>query len=90
MDSRQASKTGWNFTNASTPEVINCGSLQRIADSCELMAKRNQELIDDRDRYKRWYEERGQRIDSRDRTIANLRGQVTKLKNKLQSESIHA
>ncbi len=87
MNTREASKGNWGHVDGY--ESINTGSLQRIADSCELMAKRYQELIDDRDRYKRWYEERGQRIDSRDRTIANLRGQVTKLKNKLQSEVVH-
>jgi len=36
---------------------IELGAILRIADASEAMAKNHQQLIDERDRYKRWYED---------------------------------
>lgn len=43
MDSRQASKTGWNFTKPITTSEINAGSFQRIADELAAMNRRENE-----------------------------------------------
>jgi hypothetical protein len=47
------------------------------------MAMRHTELIEQRDRYERWYREQKHSIARRDRTIAALRGQITKLKRRM-------
>lgn len=62
-------------------DEINCGSLQRIADAAESMARNYLQLQADVTLYKRWYEESQKQIAGRDRTISALRGQITKLKN---------
>lgn len=66
------------FTN----EQINIGSLQRIADATEVMAKNYIELQRELEKYKRWYQEEVQRVSHRDKIIAGLRGHITKLKKK--------
>jgi hypothetical protein len=66
-----------------TDSQLQTGALLRIADATEKMAQRHTELIDERDRYKRWYNEQFQSIGKRDKTIASLRGQITKLKKRL-------
>ena len=63
-----------------TLEKINCGSLQRIADGVELMAKSYRELIYERNRYEQWFREEREKRHCRDRSIAALRGVITKLK----------
>ena len=68
-----------NVTHAS----INAGSLQRIADATEVMAKRYNNLIDDRNRCKRWYEEERDSNYSLRKTIAGLKGYITRLKRKI-------
>ena len=79
-DSREVSRRPWNFSIDNAAETINCGSLQRIADACDLMAKNHSQLIADRDRFELyWKEERATR-ERRDRTISALNGVITKLK----------
>lgn len=81
MLTKDYSKT--NFTiEKPTWELVKIGCLQRIADACELMASNYTTLQSDRDLYKRWYYEKVGQLNQRDRTIANLRGQITKLKKK--------
>ena len=48
-DFRGDSREVW--TSAKTVEHINAGSLQRIADATELMARRHLDLIRERDEY---------------------------------------
>ena len=52
-DFRGDSREVW--TSAKTVEHINAGSLQRIADATELMARRHLDLIRERDEYERRY-----------------------------------
>lgn len=59
---------------------VNAGSLQRIADATEAMARNYLQLQFDLASYKKWFEESEQRVRDRDRTISALRGQITKLK----------
>jgi hypothetical protein len=81
MSFRDDSKGNW--TSTGTVESINAGSLQRIADATEKMAGSYIALQADRDRYKKWYEERGEVVAQRNATIAGLRGHNTRLKNQL-------
>jgi hypothetical protein len=63
-----------------THQEIQTGSLQRIADATELMAKRYVEVLADRDNYKRWYE---QEKASSKRLVAQvnaLKGVITKMR----------
>jgi hypothetical protein len=76
---REVSKQ--NFTSDNTIEHINAGSLQRIADATELMAKNYLQLQSDRDLYKRWYNESSAQKAKLYRQISALRGVITKLKN---------
>ena len=67
-----------------TREKVKLGSLQRIADACELMAKNHAELIRDRDNCKRWYEEGKADLQRAENSNRSLRGQITKLRKRLQ------
>lgn len=67
-----------------TIDQINAGSLQRIADSTERMAVNYTTLQKERDRYQQWYYEEIARAKSLQRTIAALRGVITKLKKQNQ------
>ena len=78
----QREKSREDFTAESSYESINSGSLQRIADACEKMAASYDSVRNDRDLYKRWYEERGRAIDYLNKRIASLRGVITKMKKK--------
>lgn len=65
-------------------EHINAGSLQRIADATEKMAQRHTELISERDSARRQAEHWRDRGAAKDRQIAALRGQITKLRKRLE------
>ena len=84
MDQREMSRKGWN--DNCTTDAINSGSFQRIADACELMAKNYTDLINDRDRFERWYREEKRYRHSAERSSSALRGVITKLKNRLNVE----
>lgn len=80
---RHKSRIEWyatSLTNTTTIEQINCGSLQRIADATELMAKNYLELQRDRDNYKTWYNNKTREFNTMRLTVSALRGQITKLK----------
>lgn len=72
---REDGRKDWN--SGSCMEQIKVGTMQRIADACELMAKNHGNLIEERDRYKRWYEDERQRREHRDNEIRGLRGRIT-------------
>lgn len=82
ITTREASRA--NITTSHPREIdhINCGSLQRIADATEAMAKNHVALQNDCDRYKRWFNEENERRLKLERSNAALRGQITKLKKK--------
>ncbi len=72
-----------NFTSNGTVEHIQLGAILRIADASEKMAQRHTELIDKATRLEKdnkWLQDC---INRRDKTAANLKGQITKLKRKL-------
>ena len=85
MNQREASKL--NFTSNNTVEEINSGCLQRIADATEKMASNYTSLQNDRDLYKRWYEEERAYKNKLHNRIRSLKGVITKIKktkNKLK------
>ena len=71
-------------SNGVTFDSINTGSLQRIADSCEVMAKNHTELVRERDMYYKWWKESRDRCTSLERRLSAMRGVATKLKNKIK------
>jgi hypothetical protein len=64
-------------------EAINAGSLQRIADAAEMMAKNYIQLKNELDRYKRWYQAEVEKNKTLSHSNAGLKGQITKLKSQL-------
>lgn len=70
-------------TEALDNDGLRTGALLRIADATELMARRHAELVEQKERFERWYVEATRTIAARDRTIAALRGQITKLRKRL-------
>lgn len=82
---RAESRKDYGTTSTGTldRDQLKLGALLRIADATEMMAKRHADLIDERDRYKRWYETADASFSSAMRSNAALRGQITKLKKQL-------
>ena len=81
---RESSKKNW--TSEDTVGEIKVGSLQRIADATEAMARSYQQLIDERDKYKRWWKEGERRTNHLERSASGLRGHITRLKNRYTPE----
>ena len=63
-----------------TNDSLKTGCLMRIADATETMARRYQDLIDERDRYKRWYGEEKTARQQLLRRFFALKGVITKLR----------
>lgn len=81
---RDLSRSSW--TGDGSVAHINAGSLQRIADATELMARRHLELIRERDDYERRYKAAIQRELALERKLSAARGQITKLRNAAKKE----
>ena len=64
-------------------EAINGGSLQRIADACELMARDREEMERLLARRKERLDYWSERCERAERSNAGLRGYITRLKKKL-------
>ncbi len=79
-DLREHSKQNW--ISKGCLDQINAGSLQRIADATELMAKNYQQLLTDIERYKIYQKENLDQIDSLDRRISAYKAVITRLKNR--------
>lgn len=73
-----------NYTpNNVTWEMVNVGSLQRIADATEKMAQRHTDLMRDLDSNKRWYEQERHEHAATIRQLRAARGVITKLRKQL-------
>lgn len=78
---KEISKGDWHAANGPVSnEQIKIGALQRIADASEIMAQNHIRLQNERDQYKRWYEEERKRCEKLKRSNAGLQGVITKLK----------
>lgn len=87
---REASKRNWSLRDdrAACTDEINSGCWQRIADAAEraatateLMGKRYQQLIDERDQYKREYDLERAHSHKLKRQIAGLKSRITRYRN---------
>jgi predicted nuclease with TOPRIM domain len=91
LNLREISKDNYISHDDHSRGAIQTGSLQRIADAMEKQAEATntiaanwQRLTDERDMYKRWYQEKSAKIDKLNRRISALRGVNTRLKNKFK------
>ena len=77
---RQMSKE--DIPGSRTWDNVRIGAILRIADSAELMARNYRELLEERERFERyWRMEESRRIRA-ERSNAALRGYITRLKRK--------
>ena len=81
---KDASRVLWTSNDPPAFEQINVGSLQRIADATEKMAVRHTELMAQVERLKCDRDFWRQQAEMDGKRISNLRGQITKLKNKVK------
>jgi len=82
-ESKKSYSSNRSFKTA-TLEELQTGCLQRIAAATELMATEYQRLIEQRDRYYRWYEEEKTARYKLLRKYSALKGVVTKLRNEVK------
>lgn len=80
-DLKKLSKGGFTVDTNSL-EAFSTSCLMRIADATELMASNYLKLQNDLDFYSKRCKEHRQIIESKNRTIASLKGHITRLKNK--------
>lgn len=78
-DYREHSRARWMTTDPSM-EAVQVGALQRIADATEKMAQRYEDLVRDRDQWKRVAEVRADRISELKFSIRSLRGVITRMR----------
>lgn len=82
---KQASKVDWSTTfpdGKTFPgiERVNAGSLMRIADATEVIANNYGDLIAERNRYERWYNEQRDKVKRLEKSNAALRGVISRMK----------
>ena len=78
---REASKSEFSLRgHLPTTDELNAGSLQRIADACEKMAVRYDEMVRRCEEYKSAMEYAKAERDALDRHARSLRGVITRLK----------
>lgn len=82
---RENSKNEWRGN--SSIEHINAGSLQRIADAMEKMSVKYTALLDHIEWYKRRLREEQNTNNHLTRSNQSLRGQITKLKKKIEGNN---
>lgn len=75
---------GTNQDHKLSLDQIQLGAILRIADASEKMASNYSQMQQDLDWYRIRCKSLNETIESRNRQIANLRGQITKLKKKMQ------
>lgn len=80
---KELSRTHFTEDHA-THENVRTGSMQRIADACELMAKDKEKLISDLDYYKRLAEQRSERCNELYKEIKALKAVKTRYYNQLK------
>lgn len=81
---REASRENWNLNSDQGPTIdeINSGSLQRIADATEAMAKNHIRLQQDYDYMKGSRDRYRTELTAAENKIRTLKGVITKLKKK--------
>jgi len=80
---RSASRREWASENPGlTRDELKVGTLLRIADATEAMARRYNDLLDRNRFLERACESRSSEIEHLERRISSLKGQITKMKKK--------
>jgi len=74
------SNWGTSSSDALSIEQITLGATLRIADATEAMAKSHTALIEEKERYKRWHEEKSAAYDRLERSYRAVRGHLTRIK----------
>ena len=64
-------------------DQLKLGAILRIADAAELMARNHAQLVEERDKYLRWYHEEQAVAERLRGTIRGLRSRITVLKKSL-------
>ena len=84
---KEESRKSWGPTNERPVLIgdIQIGCLQRIADATELMAKNHKNLIEEKERFERWYKDERAQRESLERSIIAHKANCTRLKNKLEA-----
>lgn len=78
---RKESRTDWgSYEKGITLEQVNTGSLLRIADATELMAKNHEQLVQLKEYYERRYNEERQRADKLERQVRGYKGVISRMK----------
>jgi hypothetical protein len=81
---KEDSKIEWGFDYKKGETIsnahLNIGCLQRIANATEKISERYSDLIDDRDKYLRWYNEEKKVSERLANQIRGLRGTITRMK----------
>lgn len=77
---KQASRLEWEVDSPPDVQWLQVGCMQRMADSMEVMSKRYLELLDAVERRGRRIESLTAEAEAKDRTIAGLRGTITRMK----------
>lgn len=82
---REASRGNYTTKDeVPTWQEVRDGALLRVADAVEKMARRHTDLIDERDRFERYYRQESQRRAMAERRIAALQGVITRMKKARQ------
>jgi hypothetical protein len=81
-DYKKESRSDWGSDQetALCRDQIQLGAILRIADATEKMANSYQQLIDNRDLYKRWYEEERERTKKLYKRLTATKAWITRLK----------
>lgn len=80
---RDESRKGWYSPDENpTTDQLKLGCLQRIADATEAMAKSHTRLMEERDRFERWYREERARAERLERSNRALKAWNTRYKRK--------
>ena len=84
---KDESRKNWGRSDRGpTDDELKLGALLRIADATEVMAREYQRLINDRDMYKRWFDNAEDERDRLGRSNSALRGQITRLRKRIAGE----
>ena len=74
----------WEIERDKAWRYIKESILLRIAEATELMAQNHKELVHDRDMYEEYWREEEERRVRLEKTIAGLRGYITRLKKRVK------
>ena len=80
MNMRDKSRETFKSPEKPSIDYLNTGAILRIADSLETLCKSRDTLETDRDMYRLWWEDGQEENAALGRTIAGLRGHITRLK----------